>query len=215
MISVQRIFLLALIGSVQASPLASATSSSEDPTPVDDFAPPVFPEGSIDISNNTDLINELRVQYGLEVAEEAPSTPATSGGITIMSGACDQGTCPDYDKAFDTVFTWIAIPQPGEGGAPPTTLFWMDQDMRINDCDKCYRKKIGSGGWDVGGCYDLTACNRPQSICVDPLNRRAHRIWKDNGVKKCYRMGAVDLGGCGNIVERFIWRPEAEVACNW
>lgn len=212
MISIQKAFLLAMIGSVQASPLASTASSSEDSAATQDWTPPVIPEGAIDISNNTALVNELRIQYGLEVAEEASSN---AGGITIMSGACDQGTCPDYDRAFDTVFTWIAIPQPGVGGAPPTTLFWMDNDMRVNDCGQCYRKKIGSGSPNSGGCWDLTACNRPQSICVDGNNRRAHRIWKDNNVKKCYRMAGVALGGCGNIQDRFIWRPEEEVACNW
>lgn len=221
----KKTLLLAMAASVHASPLALGSSASEGPAPEKTtiavpaenipkrWTPPDIPEGAIDISNNTALINELKREHGLEVYdEETSSNPAKEGDVVVMSGPCDQGTCPDYDKGFDMLYTWTMITSPGSGGAPPTTLVWNDFDIRVNDCGQCYRKRVGSTG---GGCYDFTACGRQQSICVDSGKDRAHRIWKDVNVKKCYRMGEIGMGDCGPIQARVIWRPDQEVACNW
>ncbi|KAJ4323568.1 hypothetical protein N0V84_004309 [Fusarium piperis] len=215
MVSIKNTLLLAMAASIKASPLAASSSSSTSTTATyipkesDFWTPPAVPEGAIDISNNRTLVNEIKKEYGLDTAEEKISTP---GEVTIMSGACSQGTCPDYDKAFDMMYTWTQQETPSPGGAPPNVLVWNDFDIRVNDCGKCYKKRVGS---THGGCYDFTACGRPQSICVDSGNHRAHRIWKDNGHKTCYRVEEVGLGGCGMIMLRVIFRVAGEVACNW
>ncbi|RSM15188.1 hypothetical protein CDV31_005122 [Fusarium ambrosium] len=218
MVSVKNTLLLAMAASVQASPLASSSTTSTStaavptvtyiPPETDLFTPPAFPEGAIDISNNRTLVNEIKKEYGLETADEKITTP---GEVTIMSGSCNQGSCPDYDKAFDMMYTWSQQSTPSPGGAPPNVLVWNDFNIRVNDCGKCYIKRVGSTG---GGCYDFTACGRAQSICVDSGKNRAHRIWKDNGHKTCYRVEQVGLGGCGIIMMRVIYRPVGEIACN-
>ncbi|KAM0437913.1 hypothetical protein ACHAPT_002278 [Fusarium lateritium] len=213
---IKKTLLLAMAASIQASPLAASSSTSsiappeETTIPVGDWTPPAFPEGAVDISNNTALINELKQKAGIEIPPE--ETSANTGDVTLMSGPCNQGTCPDFDKGFDMMYTWSMQSQPGVGGAPPTTLVWNDFVIRVNDCGKCYSHRVGGTG---GGCWDFTSCNRAQSICVDDRNNRAHRVWKDNGHKTCYRMSQVGMGGCGIIQARVIFRPDATTACNW
>ncbi|KAK3177341.1 hypothetical protein K4F52_009860 [Lecanicillium sp. MT-2017a] len=175
------------------------------------------PKDAVDITGNTALINKLKKEHGMEVTPDddvvdAPTSANPANEISAMGGACDQGKCPDYFKPFDMMYTWTQIEQPGGGGAPPTTIVWNDFVVRVNDCDKCYSHKVGS---THGGCYDFTACGRKQAICVDSGKDRAHRIWKDSNVKKCYKMTEIGLGGCGFVQARVIWRPDNQVACNW
>ncbi len=175
------------------------------------FTLPTFPEGAIDISNNRTLVNQLKREHGLPIYDEEVIVP-TDDQLSARGGACNQGKCPDYNKGFDMMYTWTMINQPGSGGAPPAPLVWNDFDIRVNDCGKCYRHRVGS---THGGCYKFTACGRPQTICVDSGKDRAHRVWRDKNVKKCYKMQEIGLGGCGPVQARVIWKPERQVACNW
>lgn len=217
MVSIKNTVLLAMAASVQGSPLAATSSTSTAAVPTvtyipdeaDLWTPPALPEGAIDISNNRTWVNEIKKQHGLDTADDRVSTPDE---VTIMSGPCNQGTCPDYDKAFDMMYTWSQQESPSPGNAPPTVIVWQDFQIRVNDCGKCYIHRTGGTS---GGCYDFTACNRAQSICVDGARHRGHRIWKDNGHKTCYAMDQVSLGSCGIIKERSIYRLVREVACNW
>ncbi|TQV92762.1 hypothetical protein V2A60_009225 [Cordyceps javanica] len=156
------------------------------------------------------------------VAERVSPNPAAAakGDLSILSGPCSQGDCPDYNAAFDLVYTFTAVPLPPDPncpGCPPLTIFSSNSDIRVNDCGQCLRKKVGSslGGEVPGGCYDFKACGRDQVICVDPGKYRAHRIWKDNGHKTCYNMKADSLGMCGFVKSRIISHPTGETACNW
>ncbi|KAM3450068.1 hypothetical protein MY3296_006376 [Beauveria thailandica] len=159
------------------------------------------------------------------VTERVSPNPASasakgSGDVGILSGPCSQGSCPDYNAAFDLVYTFTAVPVPPSPdcpGCPPLTVFSSNSDIRVNDCGQCLRKKVGSslGGAVPGGCYDFRACGRDQVICVDPGRYRAHRVWKDRGHKTCYKMKADYLGGCGFVKSRIIVHPENEVPCNW
>ncbi|KAK2598142.1 hypothetical protein QQS21_005693 [Conoideocrella luteorostrata] len=200
MVSFKKTLLLAMASSAQSSPVSDKTTVAV----AQGFTPHAVPAGAIDISNNIALIDEMKKKHGLE--------PAKDGQMTVMGGACNQGTCPDFDKAFDMMYTWTQITTPGEGGAPPTTLVWNDFVVRVNDCGKCYSHRVGS---THGGCYDFTACNRPQQICVDDGHNRAHRIWKDKNHKTCYRISQIGYGGCGPVKARVIFRPDGETACNW
>jgi hypothetical protein len=145
------------------------------------------------------------------------SSKSTDDTVTIMSGPCSQGDCPDYKAAFDLVYTFTAVPVNGNPGDPPLTIFESQSAIRVNDCNKCQRHKVGSnlGNSVPGGCWDFTSCGRKQSICVDPGKTRAHRIWKDKNVKTCYRMKVEYLGSCGFIKSRIVLHPTATVACNW
>ncbi len=154
------------------------------------------------------------------VDERVSPNPAAEGEVSILSGPCSQGTCPDYKAPFDLVYTFTAVPVPPDPncpGCPPLTIFSSNSDIRVNDCGKCLRKKVGSslGGSVAGGCYNFKACGRDQVICVDPGKRRAHRIWKDKGHKKCYKMKVEGLGGCGFVKSRIILHPDGQVPCNW
>jgi hypothetical protein len=141
----------------------------------------------------------------------------------IRKGACDQGTCPDYSAQFDLVYTFSATdvpgpaPDPHQPPSPPLTLYHGGSDIRVNDCGQCYRREVGSGlGVNIpGGCWDFTSCNRAQVICVDPGKNRAHRIWKDNGDKKCYGMKVERLGSCGPVKTRVVIHHDADLPCNW
>lgn len=139
---------------------------------------------------------------------------ATLSTRAALSGPCEQGDCPDYSAAFDLVYSFVAVPVPGD---PPLTIFEGSSAIRINDCGQCLYHKVGSSVSDSvpGGCYDYNSCGRDQQICVDPGNTRAHRIWKDLNVKTCYHMAVEYLGGYGPVKSRVILHPDAEVACNW
>ncbi|KAF5621345.1 uncharacterized protein FTJAE_11374 [Fusarium tjaetaba] len=123
----------------------------------------------------------------------AGTTERPADSMVILAGPCEQGTCPDYNAAFDLVYTFI------------------------NDCNNCQRTKVGSslGGTVAGGCLDFTSCGRAQTICVDPGKTRAHRIWKDKNVKTCYNLRVEDLGSCGFVKSRIVLHPTGETACNW
>ncbi|KAH7205807.1 uncharacterized protein BKA55DRAFT_530288 [Fusarium redolens] len=154
-------------------------------------------------------------------SQDAVTSASGDDIVTIMSVACEQGTCPDYSALFDLVYTFTAITSPGipdpndPGKIPPSlTIFEAKSDIRVEDCGQCQRQKIGSTMIDVvpGGCLDFTSCGRAQTICVDPGKRRAHRIWKDNGDKRCYGMKVERLGGCGFIKNRMVIHPSFVVA---
>ncbi|ENH69297.1 hypothetical protein FOC1_g10004835 [Fusarium oxysporum f. sp. cubense race 1] len=116
-------------------------------------------------------------------------------------------------SSFDLVYTFTAVPVDGD---PPLTIFESQSSIRINDCNECLIHKVGSnlGNSVPGGCWDFRSCGRDQTICVDPGNQRAHRIWKGY-VKTCYHMRVEYLGDCGFIKSRIVLHPDAEVPCNW
>ncbi|KAJ8508121.1 hypothetical protein ONZ45_g9592 [Pleurotus djamor] len=213
MLCLRNALLLAttVVAGVTAAP---ALDESTVPIPeiisVAGLTPPTIPSNAININNNTAMLKKMKDSFGWDLSQDETITPNTS--FQIQSGPCDQGNCPDFDKPFDMVFTWFMQTTPSPGGAPPITISTTEFAIRVNDCNQCLRHKVGSIS---SGCYDFTACGRPQSICVDDGNSRGHRIWKDTGVKTCYRMPTVSLGDCGFIVERLITRPDAEVPCNW
>lgn len=138
--------------------------------------------------------------------------------VEILSGPCSQGDCPDYGAPFDLMYAFVAVPQaPACPDCPPTTIFSSNSYIRVNDCNDCQAHKVGSslGGSVPGGCYDFKGCGRAQTICVDPGNARAHRIWKDRGDKTCYSMKIERLGECGFVKSRIILHPDKVVPCNW
>jgi hypothetical protein len=156
--------------------------------------PPV-PEGSIDISNTT-LAAELTGFY------EAHHDGGT--GLTKRSG-CSQGNCPDFGNAFDLLEQHIVATV--WDGVVNYWAYW----GRWNDCGQC-----GKIQTSAGGCFDFTSCGRPQQICIDSANGRAHRIWKDNGAKGCYSIAAhYFTDACPPIFATNIKRPTGEVACTW
>lgn len=168
------------------------------------------PEGAINISGNWTLINKLKRQHGLKVTTDTLSS--NPGGMTTFSGPCNQGDCPDWNAGFDGIYTWTQITQPGPPGGPPITIVWNDYDIRVNDCGQCFRNRVGY----KSGCYDFASCGgRPQNICIDLGNHRAHRIWKDSGVKKCYEIQEWALGGCGVVMSRIISYANREIDCTW
>ncbi|KAH7304085.1 hypothetical protein B0I35DRAFT_484754 [Stachybotrys elegans] len=209
-------FLVAMAACIRASPVVSSpvasspVASALEPTTTNWTPGPFPPEGinwdHIDMDAFKDPANwkETKIE-----APEASSLQNTSSNpakdvIGIMSGPCDQGCFPDFDKAFDALWTLTVA----DGS------HWADTLLRIGDCGQCHTHTIGSGyGGMSGGCWDFRSCGRDQQICVDPGNRRAHRLWKGY-VKTCYQMEFVYLGSCGPI-EREILRPVREVACNW
>ncbi|KAJ8496223.1 hypothetical protein ONZ45_g12539 [Pleurotus djamor] len=202
-----------MVASVTAAP---AADESTVPIPeiiaVAGLTPPLIPSGAVNINNDTTMLKRMKDEFGWDLSSDETIAPITNTSFQVQSGACDQGTCPDFNEPFDMVFTWFMQTTPSPGGAPPITISTTDFAIRVNDCSQCLRHKVGSIN---SGCYDFTACGRPQSICVDDGKMRGHRIWKDTGVRKCYRMPTVGLGDCGFIVERTITWPEAEVPCTW
>jgi hypothetical protein len=141
----------------------------------------------------------------IEGADNTSINPALlDRQISIMSGPCDQGSCPDYSQNFDLLYSHAQ-----DGGS----TFTKRTKIRVKDCGQCQERTVGTTG---GGCWDFTSCGRPQSICIDTGVSRAHRIWKDNGYKACYKLKKVNLGSCGEAIkDRAIWHPEAEVRCTW
>jgi hypothetical protein len=203
-----KLLFVAMAAYVAASPVASAPAATTT-----DWTALAIPEDSIAFAgiDNDALKNPANWKqhsYANEIIHNNSSNPAN-----VLAGPCNQGTCPDYSAGFDLVYTFVAVPSPGD---PPLTDFSSNSDIRVNDCNQCLRKKVGSslGGDISGGCYDFNACGREQSICVDPGKSRAHRIWKGY-VKTCYKMKVEYLGGCGLIKSRIVLHPDGEVPCNW
>lgn len=211
-----KFILVAMAAGIRATPVATAPdAATTDWTALD------IPEDSIDM-NGIDMdafknpANWNNGSLPEEIIEDTSSNPEKDV-VSVLSGPCQQGTCPDYKAAFDLVYTFTAVPVNGQPGDPPLTIFESRSDIRVNDCKKCYRHKVGSNiGESVpGGCYNFTSCGRKQVICVDPGKYRAHRIWKDKGHKTCYRMKVERLGGCGFIKSRIVLHPIRTIACNW
>jgi hypothetical protein len=208
-----KFLLVAMAACIKATPVATAPDATTTA-----WTALAIPEGAIDMDGiDMDAFkNPANWKQG-SVPEEKivdiSSNPAKDV-LTKRGGACDQGTCPDYNAAFDLVYTFTAVPV---GGDPPLTIFDSNSDIRVNDCGQCLRQKVGSslGNSVPGGCYDFKTCGRDQTICVDPGKYRAHRIWKDNGHKTCYNMKVDDLGDCGPVKSRIILHPSGETACNW
>jgi hypothetical protein len=159
---------------------------------------PHIPEGSIDITNTT-LATELIKFY----EAHKNGTALTKRGA---SGACDQGDCPDFNAGFDFYAQHIVAPI-----GNTNTNYWAYWG-RYNDCNQCSKLQQTS----KDGCFDFTSCGRPQNICVDINNSRAHRIWKDNKAKECYRITRDNLGSCSSpVVESWVAHPVEKIACNW
>ncbi|KAH7304682.1 hypothetical protein B0I35DRAFT_454549 [Stachybotrys elegans] len=212
--------LVAMAACIKASPAVSSVPSALEPATTD-WKPLPFPTDdinwdNIDMDSFNDPANWNNEKY-IDLFENALSAVNTSSNpakdvIGTMSGPCEQGCFPDYNKAFDALWTWQEHPVPGD---PPLTVFWTETFLRIGDCGECFMHKLGSSlGGHSGGCWDFRSCGRDQLICIDPHNHRAHRTWKGY-VKTCYELGYVSLGDCGFIVQRAILHPVREVPCTW
>lgn len=224
MVACIELLLVALAASVRATPVASAPAPASTQWTGLEIAHGSINWDGIDAKAYADHANWKQDSSNeTAVAERvspAPGPASSESDVSILSGPCSQGTCPDYNAPFDLVYTFTAVPEPPDPscpGCPPLTIFSSNSDIRVNDCGQCLRHKVGSslGGSVPGGCYDFKACGRDQSICVDPGNTRAHRIWKDKGHKTCYRLKVEYLGGCGFVKSRIVLHPDGEVACNW
>ncbi|CEJ93618.1 hypothetical protein VHEMI09196 [[Torrubiella] hemipterigena] len=199
---------------IQASPVAAdstATSIVGAPAPVvTEASTPLegkqleeflanehnlIPEGALDVSD-TELAN-VTIKY----VQEHPEIL----GLNKRGGPCSQGDCPDFNAPFDFFSQRFVIPV---NGSAITTWAYFG---RVNDCGKCHKINTSKDG-----CWDVTSCGRKQNICVDSGKARAHRIWRDNGHKTCYKMTRTDLGNCGvGLTNSIIWHPAGETACNW
>ena len=213
------LLLVALAACAKATPVASAPAPDSTQWTGLDIAHDSINWDGIDANAFADPAN-WRQDSSNETAVTEGVSPAPESDVSILSGPCSQGTCPDYKAAFDLVYTFTAVPEPPDAncpGCPPLTIFSSNSDIRVNDCKKCLRHKVGSslGGSVPGGCYNFKTCGRSQTICVDPGKSRAHRIWKDKGHKTCYKMKVEGLGGCGFVKSRIILRPTGTTACNW
>ncbi|KAG4253067.1 hypothetical protein FPRO03_07028 [Fusarium proliferatum] len=205
-----KFLIMAMAAAVTATPVASAPKAESTAWS------PLNIEDKIDWDGVDKMAFKDPANWNNTASAGTTKRPADS--MVILAGPCDQGTCPDYNAAFDLVYTFAAVPvPPSNPGDPPLTIFSSNSDIRVNDCNNCQRTKVGSslGGTVAGGCLDFTSCGRPQTICVDPGKYRAHRIWKDKNVKTCYNMKAENLGGCGFVKSRIVLHPNGETACNW
>ncbi|KAF3395266.1 hypothetical protein DPV78_009079 [Talaromyces pinophilus] len=151
--------------------------------------------GSIDITDTT-LATELTKFY---------DTYINGNALTKRSGGCNQGDCPDFSAAFD--FYEQHYVSAVNCSDINYWIYW----GRWNDCGQCGRVSTNKDG-----CFDFTSCGRKQSICVDTGKSRAHRIWKDNGHKSCYRTKRdYLLPACPPIASSDISHPIEQVACTW
>lgn len=219
------LLVMALAAGVRATPVADAAAPESTQWTALDIVPDSVNWDGIDMAAYSDPSNwKLDIGNETAVAEGiSESSAGEQGGdldIVARGSACSQGDCPDFNASFDLVYTFTAVPEPPDSscpGCPPLTIFSSNSAIRVNDCKKCMRKKVGSslGGSVPGGCYSFKGCGRAQTICVDPGKYRAHRIWKDKNHKTCYRMKVENLGGCGFVKSRIILRPDGTTACNW
>jgi hypothetical protein len=146
-------------------------------------------EGAIDVSNTTSSFD----------------AQSDANELSKRGSACDQGDCPDFNAGFDFLTQRFVN---AFQGSPIITFAYAG---RVNDCGQCHRLFTSKDG-----CFDFTSCGRAQQICVDSGKARAHRIWKDNGHKTCYRADRHDYGNCGvGLTNSIIWSSGAETACNW
>ncbi|KAH8896516.1 hypothetical protein GQ53DRAFT_639833 [Thozetella sp. PMI_491] len=192
---------------VGATPLSADTATAVESAPPvetevqlppqhgDNAAWPVLqiPKNGFDITNTT-LADELLAWNDQQ-------------NLTKRSGSCSQGDCPDMNAAFDLLDQFTVIEQPGD---PPIPLFTETWSGRFNDCNQCGRIRTSGDG-----CFDFTSCGRPQNICIDRNNNRAHRIWKDVGHRTCYSIVWGIWGSCGFVQTTMIWWPSGEVPCTW
>jgi hypothetical protein len=218
-----KLLLVAMAASIKASPVAAdidtaPVASALGPTTTDWAPLPIQSDAinwdGIDMDAFNDPAN-WRNDTSLEAIVEGSTPNPAKDDMGVFGGPCDQGVCPDYNAAFDAVYTFTAVPLPGQPGSPPLTIFSSDTYVRINDCGECQNHKLGSNlNQMTGGCWDFRSCGRDQTICLDPGNRRAHRIWKGY-TKTCYEMRLEYLGDCGFVKARDILRPIREVGCTW
>ncbi|KAL2258518.1 hypothetical protein VTK26DRAFT_8150 [Humicola hyalothermophila] len=163
------------------------------------------------------LITVAAAAAGVLASPLFPDAPATTAvgtsepahrndtDLGTLSGPCDQGNCPDFNAPFDFLAQNV-MTYTGAGYLP----LWVYYG-RWNDCGQCGKKQISGDG-----CFDYTACGRPQSVCIDLDKHRAHRIWKDNGDKTCYRTKLDSYGKCNAVlVGSYIEHPTQQVACTW
>lgn len=218
----------AAVSVVHATPLASPADDAATPTSVAGVTQPATtqisqplrgkeledflasrpfdaPEGSIDISNTT-LATELTAfLLGQTNHGSSSSSSSTTAALAKRSGPCDQGNCPDFSASFDLYEQRFVVP------VGPSYVDIRYYFGRWNDCGQCGMVQTSSGG-----CFDFTSCGRPQSICIDQHQARAHRIWKDVNFKACYRNHVSYYGNCGiGVVATRIDHPVEQVACNW
>ncbi|KFY27564.1 hypothetical protein V491_00848 [Pseudogymnoascus sp. VKM F-3775] len=207
-----KFLLVAMAACIKASPVATAAYAATT-----DWTALAIPENTIDWDGiDMDAFKNpanWKQEFSADEIDKISSNPVNDT-ISTRSGPCSQGNCPDYNAPFDLVYQFVAVPVQGD---PPLTIFESSSIIRVNDCGQCLYHKVGSGlgAFVPGGCYDFTSCGRQQTICVDPGNTRAHRIWKDKNVKTCYGMKVETLGSCGPIKSRIVLHPKGTTACNW
>lgn len=214
--------LVALAAYVKATPVATAPEAVTTSWTSLDVPNEFINWDGIDMeafNDTTSWKQETYPDYEIEDVEGTSPKPAKDG-ITLYSGPCEQGACPDHHATFDLLYSFVAVPVPPSTdcpGCPPLTTFESRSVIRVNDCGKCMGYKVGTNlGLTVpGGCWSFKACGRDQVICVDPGKSRSHRIWKDKGHKTCYKMKSERLGSCGFIKTRILVSPNDQTACNW
>lgn len=201
--------LVAMAACIKATPVATAAQAATT-----DWTALAIPENTIDWDGIDKDAFKNPANWKQEFSADEIDKISSNNTISTRSGPCSQGDCPDYDAPFDLVYQFVAVPVQGN---PPLTIFESSSAIRVNDCGQCLYHKIGSnlGNSVPGGCYDFTSCGRKQTICVDPGNTRAHRIWRDKNVKTCYSMKVERLGSCGPIKTRIVLHPKGTVACSW
>lgn len=153
-----------------------------------------IPANAIDITNTT-LADKYRARL------QADQTMSRSG--------CYQGTCPDYVLPFDLLLQVLVIDD-GSGPYPGVPMFFEHFGGRVNDCGQCIYAQTGRDG-----CWGFTSCGRPQEICIDRGNARAHRRYYDNGDRKCYSIIGNSWSNCEAYDFTSVFSPNGEVACSW
>ncbi|KAI9148353.1 hypothetical protein HJFPF1_12184 [Paramyrothecium foliicola] len=158
-----------------------------------------IPEGAIDITNTTLAAKLIALHNSYD-----------NGTGLVKRGACDQGACPDFNAPFDLYQQHWVIPMWGGPVPLPPLVYWAHFG-RWNDCGQCQNIPISGDG-----CFDFTGCGRPQNVCIDTHNARAHRIWKDTGDRGCWTLKLDFYRNCGpELVAARIWHPDNEVPCTW
>ena len=125
--------IMAMAACITASPVATAADAATTDWTALDIPEDAIDLNGIDMDAFNDPANWNNGSFPEETIEDVSSNPAKDV-VSVLSGPCQQGTCPDYKAAFDLVYSFTAVPVPGD---PPLTIFESRSDIRVNDCKKC------------------------------------------------------------------------------
>ncbi|KAM0351766.1 hypothetical protein ACHAPU_002278 [Fusarium lateritium] len=181
-----KLLIAALAAQKQATPLASKHFTETAET--DFYGPGILDWADVDLDAFGNESN-WRTEPNEEVIIEDTFTHPT----------CKQDGCPDYHPPFDLMYTLDGEFKErylGHSRRFDKNAFASNSAIRVCDYDRCILKQIGTGifGEVPGRCWEFNLCDRPQTICINPGNSRAHRVWGDTSDKKCYDMRTKHLG---------------------